>query len=224
MHRVIWNYFIYLSRAIRFFIAPPFCAYCKIFLWHDTILCAVCRNKIQPIVSHDLPITNTRLMRVFAISAYRDPVRRLILAKSVSNCAVAYQLGQLMWELTDIQYQQFDYIIPVPLHWTRYAWRGYNQAYEMGCALSKNSGIPVLDALKRIRATKQQSAMKGHERVSNVANVFQARVSIKDRLKGKRILLVDDLMTSGSTLRACAKELYAYHAADVMVVVVSRVI
>jgi len=175
-------------------------------------------------MSHDLPITNTRAMRVFAISHYQDPMRRLILAKSKSNCTVAYQLGQLLWQMTDIRHQQFDYIVPVPLHWKRYAWRGYNQAYEMARALSKQSGKPVLNVIKRTRATIPQSAVKGHERVSNVAQVFAVRKSQSTILKGARILLVDDLMTTGSTLRACAKELYAHKAMQVVAVVVSRVV
>lgn len=214
----------YIKYSIRFFIAPPFCAYCKEFLWHDVILCTSCKQKVHPIVSHVLPVTSTKSVRVFAISAYQDPMRRLILAKGMSNATIAYQLGHLLWQLTDIKTQQFDYIVPVPLHWKRYAWRGYNQAHEMAKTLNIHAQKSVLHALKRTKATVPQSMLTSFERMKNVEEVFVVRTSMAHKIKGARIVLVDDLMTSGSTLRACAKELYKCGAKEVLAVVVSRVI
>jgi ComF family protein len=204
--------------------APPVCAYCKTFLLHRTILCDGCKRRIRSVVSHELVITSAYSVYVFAISDYKDPIRALILAKGYYNLTAARQLGILLWQLTDLQHQQFDYIIPVPLHWWRYAQRGYNQAAYIAYGIQSKSSIPVLHLLKRVKSTVRQSELSHDQRAENVQQAFVLCPDMYAQLRGKRILLVDDLMTTGATLRACVQELRKAHPAHITVGVASRVV
>ena len=108
----------YLSKAynaILNFIAPPFCLFCKDFLSQDVVFCETCRSHIAPVVSAILHVTKKHSVKVFAISAYTDPVRALILAKGNGDIVASRRLGDLMWDLTYVKSADFDYIIPVPL-------------------------------------------------------------------------------------------------------------
>jgi ComF family protein len=221
----------FLSRALHLFlfcikelIAPPFCAYCRTFLHERVILCAICRARMHPVVSCDLIVTKSYAARVFAISNYKDPIRSLILAKGYGNLAASRQLGILLWQITDIKYQDFDYIVPVPLHWIRYAQRGYNQAAEMALGLQSMMHIPVLHALGRKKSTVYQSTLTGAEREQNVYDAFFVYRRTHQKLRGARVLLIDDLMTTGATLRSCIYALREAGPASIIVAVASRVV
>ncbi len=95
-----------------------------------SVLCA-CSSKLQPVVSIVMPVTATKSVKVFAAAAYKEPIRTLIMAKSWSDHVASVHLGQLIWDMTDIKHMRFDYVVPVPLHWTRFAKRGFNQAQEI---------------------------------------------------------------------------------------------
>ena len=116
-----------LKDKVRYFLMPSLCAYCKKFLSTDDIFCDTCKRTIYPIVSHKIDVTSRFSMTVFAISDYKDPLKKLILAKGWSDSVASYQMGQLMWEFLPLEGVDCDFIVPVPLHWTRYAWRGFNQ-------------------------------------------------------------------------------------------------
>jgi ComF family protein len=220
----------FLSRVLHLFlfsikelIAPPFCAYCRTFLHNRIILCATCRTRSHPIASYDLIVTRSYAVRVFAISNYKDPIRALILAKGYGNLAASRQLGILLWQMTDIKYQDFDYIVPVPLHWVRYAQRGYNQATEMALGLQSMKNVPVLQALGRKKSTVYQSTLTAAEREQNVRDAFFVYQRMHQKLHGAHILLIDDLMTTGATLRACVHALREVGPANIIVAVASRV-
>lgn len=95
----------------------------------------------------------------------------------------------------------FDLMVPVPLHWQRGVIRGFNPASECAFALSRASGVGYqTDALRRTRPTLAQTTLGGSERRSNVAGAFEALRP----LEGLTILLIDDVVTTGSTLAAAA--------------------
>jgi len=207
----------------RWLLCPPFCVHCKIVLVEDTILCFQCRNFIQPIVSTTLALTAKTSVRVFAISSYQDPIKSLILAKIQSQRLASRQLGELIWQLTPLSNLEFDYIVPIPLHWTRYAYRGYNQAEEIAHTLSKKSGKPVVSLLKRNRRTVFQSSLPTDLRNDNVASALSFHSKIeRNNYSGKRFIIVDDLMTTGSTLRAATKLLMTLHPLTIDAVVAAR--
>jgi ComF family protein len=209
-----------LLKAI---IAPPMCASCKIFLRNRTVFCVPCSALIRPIVSCTMIVTATHSVPVFAISAYKDPIKSLILAKGAQNVVAARQMGLLLWQMTDLKTQNFDYIVPVPLHWWRYAQRSYNQAAEIAYGISTQAHIPVLHALKRTRATVRQSELSYDARAENVQHAFAVNPKMYAKLRGARILLVDDLMTTGATLKVCARQLLRHKPASIVVGVASRV-
>lgn len=216
-------FFSYIYIKFWHIIAPPFCASCGLFLLEDTIFCSECSKQIVPIISTTVQITNTKEVKVFAISAYKDPLKKLILAKRYNSVA-SYQLGELIWQLTYIRNMPCDVLVPIPLHWTRYAWRGFNQAEHITQTLSTRSGWPMQRLLKRIRRTQPQAQLSPNERQKNVQHVFALRVKHKEFYEGKHIVLVDDLMTTSATVRAAAKELLKLKPASITVVVACRVI
>lgn len=203
---------------------PCICAYCKKFLSTKEIFCIDCKNKIIPIVSKKVDITPSFSMTVFAISDYKDPLKKLILGKSWSDSLASYQMGKLLWEMTPLQNLDFEVIVPIPLHWTRYAWRGFNQAHEIARVISKKKKVPIRFLIKRKKQTVYQSAVVATARGENVKDAFILSDVSKKDYENKHILLVDDLMTTGSTLRAAAKTLLALKPRKITVVVTCRVI
>ena len=173
-------------------------------------------------------VTQKYAIKVFAVSAYKDPLRSLILRKSFSDIVASKHLSILMFERTNIKNMEFDYIIPVPLHWTRYAKRGYNQAEVMAKFLGKKLNIPVLNILKRKKRTSFQSRLTLVERKENVKNVFAVKKKYKDNYKellnDKRILFIDDLCTTGATLKNTARVLIDSKPQSLSAIVACRVV
>jgi len=120
--------------------------------------------------------------------------------------------------------EEADAIAPVPLHPSRLLSRRYNQAAEIARPLSKLSGVAYLpDALIRRRATETQGGKSGSGRKRNVSGAFQVPPGRARRVEGKRILLIDDVLTTGATAEGCARALKAAGAVRVDVAVVARV-
>lgn len=114
-----------------------------------------------------------------------------------------------------------DVVIPVPLHPARLAARGYNQAALLGAAVAGELAVPlVARALSRTRATPPQARLDRAARLGNVAGAF--RVRMPARVRGRRVLLIDDVSTTGATLAACAAALREAGAAEVTALVVAR--
>ena len=115
-----------------------------------------------------------------------------------------------------------DILVPVPLHYSRLVKRRYNQSALLVLELSKLTGLTAdLTSLVKFKSTKPQVHFSGQERVKNVKGVFKVKTPAK--IKGKRIILIDDVLTTGSTVRECSKVLLAAGAASVDVLTVARV-
>lgn len=119
--------------------------------------------------------------------------------------------------------ERFDALTPVPLHWRRQWQRGFNQSEALAGALSRRTGIPTIRALRRVRPTAAQAGLSNAGRRRNVAAAFASRERSRELLAGKRILLIDDVMTTGSTAAACALALKRAGAARVALLTVARV-
>lgn len=221
----IKKYTSLLHTRLIDFIAPAYCAQCSVFLFENTkIFCDECMNSIQPIVSTTIHLNTTQSIKIFSIADYKDPLKKLILAKSWSNIAASNQLGQLIWQLTNLPYAPCDVFVPIPLHWTRFAWRGYNQADEIAKVLSAKSGKPVIHLLRRIKRTRYQAGLISVLRQQNLKSALALNVKDAHMYEGKHIILVDDLMTTGATLRTAAKELFKLNPASISAVVACRVV
>lgn len=205
-------------------VTPPMCAYCRLCMNERSVLCETCTAKIQPVVSMRLEITATKDMWVFAVSAYRDPLKTLILAKGYSDIVAARQLGQLMWDMTYIKNVPFDYIVAVPTHWSRFARRGFNQSLEMAKIIARESGKPLLQPLKRAKRTQFQSSLDKTMRAQNVHEAFEWVSGDWGFLQDKKILIVDDLFTTGATMKEMARVLVRAKPASLVAVVACRVV
>jgi len=117
-------------------------------------------------------------------------------------------------------YQDVDVIVPVPIHKSKLRSRGYNQSAMYGHGLSTAMKIPMLEnALVKLRDTKSQTRKSRMQRLSNVEN--QYAVQQAEALKGKHVLLVDDVMTTGATLESCALEILKVEGTTLSVVTIA---
>jgi ComF family protein len=129
-------------------------------------------------------------------------------------------LGRAAWELL----AEADGIVPVPLHRWRLLKRRYNQAAEIARPLAARAGVRYLpDVLVRPRSTGSQGGKSASGRRRNVAAAFVTPEAKRRQVEGRRLLLVDDVMTTGATAEGCARALLRAGAAAVDVAVVARV-
>ena len=117
-----------------------------------------------------------------------------------------------------------DALVPVPLHWRRQWVRRFNQSAMLAAAISAESGLPVAaGALKRVKPTAQQVGLSRTERASNVQGAFKVPDEGRAAVARRRLVLVDDVLTSGATVEGCARALLRAGAANVDVLVFARV-
>ena len=171
------------------------------------------------------------LRAVLWAAEYDGPVRRLIHGlKFDSMDYLGRPLGEAaaarLAPLLDLA--RADLVLPVPLHWWRRFRRGYNQARLLAAPIARGAGLPLATAiLSRRRAGRRQLGLTRPERLRALRGCFAARRSrlaglIRPALQGKDVLLVDDVMTTGATLEACAKALLRGGAASVTGCVLAR--
>lgn len=160
-----------------------------------------------------------------AALVYRDNARRLVLAlKHGDRLDLARPAaGWMLHAARDILLPGMV-AVPVPAHWTRMLARRYNQAAELGRAVARAGGMEYLpDALIRPRRTPPQENKGREARFAALQDAVRPHPRRGARLEGKRVLLIDDVMTSGATLAACAEAAHAAGACDVFTLVLARV-
>jgi competence protein ComFC len=233
-----------LLRAALSLLYPPSCEGCGTSVGDKEYLCADCQARAPRIVSpfcekcsepFSGAITSSfecsncadqTLHFEAAIAAYRARgiVRRLIHEfKYDQHQYLRHLIGDWLADvLTDprIAGTKFDVIVPVPLHAAKQRERGFNQAILLARSLSARSGIPVSVTLQRVRYTKTQTAFDRAERMQNLRNAFRLRPG-RD-VRGLRVLLVDDVLTTGSTLSECARVLKRGGATSVYAATAAR--
>ena len=186
------------AKATR--IAPPFCAKCSEPFEGaitSTFTCANCAHR--------------RIHFDAAVAAYRGRgiVRRIIHDfKYGRQIHLRHLVGRWLCAALDdlrLRGRRFDVIVPVPLHPTRKRERGFNQASLLAELLSAQISIQSQPLLERIRYTNTQTALDRAERMENLHNAFRLRKNMT--VRGLRVLLIDDVLTTGSTLSECARVL-----------------
>jgi ComF family protein len=160
----------------------------------------------------------------FRLGLYDGLMRDVILAmKHRSGETLAECVGRLWANHHADRFRQLrvDLVIPVPLHWWRRIRRGYNQSECLAEAIARQIGVDCRPRwLKRIRPTRSQAQMPASERRANVRGAF--RTSRMATLNGRSILLIDDVLTTGTTASECAKALVAGGARVVHVAVLAH--
>ena len=197
------------------FFAPPWCAVCGLPFPHPMGEEAVCADCARQKPSWD---------RARAVMRYDKHSRHLVLAlKHGDRTHVARALGRWMGRAGAELFEGADMIVPVPLHWTRLFTRRYNQAGLLAHAVRAAGGPPVMaDWLVRRRRTPSQGRLGPVARVRNVRGAFAVRRGCD--VKGKRIVLVDDVLTTGATVEECARVLRRGGAAFIGVLTLSRAV
>ena len=141
--------------------------------------------------------------------------------KFSGNTAMARALSELASPLlAHPDFAACDMIVPVPLHWQRYLQRSYNQSALLAKMLSRKINISYKSPLKRIRKTPRQATLSRQERLENLKDAFIVPTPAK--VAGKKILLVDDVLTTGATLHCCAEALLKAGAESVVIFTVAR--
>ena len=162
---------------------------------------------------------------VYPLGCYEGGLRELVLkTKRLSAEAVSLALGRLMAQRLAGKLAAFraDAVLPVPMHWAKRLFRGINSPELLAECLAKNLGVPVLRTLVRRRYTGPQKDLLPRERFRNVRGAFRLRRWKQRRWQDSRLLLVDDILTTGATCSEAARVLKQAGAAAVAVAVVAR--
>jgi ComF family protein len=198
------------------FVEAPFCEGCGApfeFEMGRDVRCAACLGR-RPAFDH-----------ARAACLYDEHARDLILKlKHADRTDLAGLFARWLARATADIAPELDAVVPVPLHWRRLVTRRYNQSAEIGRPLARLLGLRYFaDAVARTRPTQSQGGKSADGRRRNVAGVFQVPRRWHARIQGARLLIVDDVLTTGATVEGCARALKAAGAARVDVAVIARV-
>lgn len=217
----MFSFIITVQRVLGFILSPPQCCACKKSLEVRAVFCRDCDHKLLPVASVPFRVTATTSVMVHAACKYEEPVRTLVVKKRTGSVSGSYALAELIWQKTVFKNCACDVIVPVPLHWKRLLTRGFNQAREMGELLARKKKCACVELLKRAKATAYQADLPVGLRAKNVQDAF-ALNRCAQQYGGKNIVLLDDVMTTGSTLRGAAKLLLQLKPASLTIVVACR--
>ncbi len=197
------------------FIAAPMCACCGLpfeYSLGEGTLCGECLKELPPYA------------KARSVFLYNEHSRALVTKlKFNDQLHLASVYGPWLAKAAGDMLKTCEIIVPVPLSWRRFVGRRYNQAVLLAQALSKKTGFAVLpDALSRTRHTPPQTGLSRAQREKNVSGAFTINGRYKKAIAGKTVLLIDDVMTTGSTLSACARVLLKAGAKEVNVLTLAR--
>jgi ComF family protein len=198
----------FLLAVLASVVSPPRCAACSTRVGLRRVFCPPCAGSVveaRPSLSGDV-----------APFVYGGALARAIVKlKYDSRPDLARPLGELLRRgVAQLGSFAPDLVVPVPLHVTRLVERGFNQAALLAVPIARDLDAPlVARALVRTRDTPQQAILDRRRRLLNVRKAFAARDP--RALRGKRVLLVDDVRTTGATLHACEEALLAAGAREV---------
>ncbi len=199
------------------FIAPPYCERLGIPFPYDPGPGVLSMEAIA-----DPPAYH----RARAAVRYDDISRKLVHALKYSDRHdLAPIMGRWMATAGCELLREADALVSVPLHWRRQWARRFNQSALLAEVIAKAVGVPVAHAaLRRVKHTPQQVGLSQSERALNVQGAFRVLASSGAEVDGRRLLLIDDVLTSGATVDACARALLRARAARVDVLVFARVV
>jgi len=199
------------------FIAPPYCPRLGIPFVYDPG---------PDLLSMEAIANPPAYARARAAVRYDDVARTLVHGlKYQDRTDLAPAMGSWMARAGRELLAEADALVPVPLHWRRGWSRRYNQSGALARVIERQSGVKLVsEVLRRVRPTQQQIGLSRPQRASNVQGAFKVANHRQSEIQGRRVILVDDVLTSGATADACARALLRARAASVDVLVFARVV
>jgi len=233
-----------LGRAALDLALPQLCPVCREPV-EDRGLCPACWSKLSFITRPycerlGIPFAYDPGSGILSMEAIADPpayqrARAAVRFDEISRALVhalkygdrldlAPMMGRWVGHAGRELLAEADALVPVPLHWRRLWARRFNQSAMLAAAISAESKVPVArTALKRVKATAQQVGLTRSERALNVQGAFRVPPEGKAAVAGRRLVVIDDVLTSGATVDGCARALLRAGAANVDVLVFARV-
>ena len=199
------------------FIAPPYCPRLGIPFVYDPG---------PELLSMEAIANPPAYQRARAAVRYDDVARTLVHSlKYQDRTDLAPAMGRWMARAGKELLDEADVLVPVPLHWRRGWSRRYNQSGALARVISRQSGVKLAaEALRRVRPTEQQIGLSRPQRAANVQGAFKVAPERSAEIAGRRVILIDDVLTTGATVDACARALLRAKAAQVDVLVFARVV
>ena len=189
-----------LLDALADLVYPPHCVACgKMGCW----LCHECLGRMPEGLPAAQPEAETVLQGLYSVYPHTGAVQRAVHALKYEGVRVlSVPLGEMLYRRWAATGEHVDWIVPVPLHRRRAKQRGYNQSQLLATELARQLTVPLAPGmLARARETTSQVGLGHQQRWDNVWGAF---VCADDRVQGARVLLIDDVYTTGATLEACA--------------------
>lgn len=233
------------DRVLDLFL-PPQCLACRATIDRQGALCAACWESVDFLASPCCGICGHPFEfdpgegalcaacldrrpaygRARAVLRYAPPARDLVLGfKYGDQTYAAPAFGRWLARAGRELLAEADVLVPVPLHWTRLFQRRFNQSILIARALARESGLPMAaDLLMRLRRTPPQGRLSPAARRRNVQGAFAVRSGREESVAGRKVLLIDDVMTTGATIEACAEALFEAGAAGVDALTLARVV
>ena len=196
------------------FIEPPFCLKCGIPFASDKEESHLCGRCLQGTAFYGV---------ARAVCTFSGPIRQMIHAFKYEGKT---RLAKTLVALTEegpvlLNVSHYDRLVPVPLHRNRLRKRGYNQALLLARELSRRYRVPIdLQLLRRAKDSPPQIALTGTRREQNVKGAF----SLEGEPRGKTLLLIDDVFTTGATANECARMLVKGRAKEVDILTIARAV
>ncbi len=194
------------------FVEPPWCEICGTPDIENENTCEACASnpprygKLRTIALYEAALQQA--IHLFKFEKRRrlaKPLTQLILAHIPNDCSIG----------------DYDFILPIPIHKKRLRERGFNQATLLAKGIAKATGVPIAtDVLFRHRYTAPQSSLDREARQTNIVDAFQLRA--EESIRGKHLLLIDDVFTTGATIREAVKALWHADPAEIDVLTLAR--
>lgn len=224
-------FYLRLLKALTRFLYPAFCCFCgrpEVYVCTDClnsnlyyesfINCPKCPGLLRNgELIHKVCSRRSALDGVLAVCWYEGNSRKLISSlKYQFSTKIAPILSNLINRRIGNIIKEIDLVVPAPLHPARNKWRGFNQSHLLATTIP----LPLNDCLEKTQPTQAQAKLNRRERLTNLTGSF--KVKEPQYVRGKRILLIDDVMTTGSTLEQCARALKSAGAKSVIGVVFAK--